>query len=197
MRNMPGKTLALIGVLVVVALILIGLAIRNSQTKYTLPTAQVTPAPTIAKTASVGFSPATLTVTTATASAPQTVDIVADTGGEPATGVQVDIVYDPKVITNVQLLAPNPDNSLFGAAGSYATLFRNLNPTAGTVFYAVAINPGGTQVNGMGSVGQLQFTVVAGTQTAQISYGARTLVTRAGVPDSVLGKTTPLTISVQ
>lgn len=196
MRNLPGRTLTLIGILVVVALILVGLAIRNSKTKYTLPTAQVTPAPTIAKTASVEFSPSALAVTAATASL-QTVDIVANTGENPASGVQVDITYDPKAITNVQLLAPNPNSSLFGTAGSYATLFKNLNPTAGTVFYAVAINPGGAQANGTGSVGQLQFSLVPGVKTAQISFGAKTLVTRAGILDSVLSKITPLIISVQ
>ncbi|MFI5265278.1 MAG: cohesin domain-containing protein [Candidatus Levyibacteriota bacterium] len=196
MRKIPGKTLILIAVLVTVTLVLLGVAIwtggGNKPAMTSIPTA-----PTIVKTATIAFAPPLLDLSLPSSSS-ATVDIITKTGGAtPLTGAQVDITYDPTVVTNVKVLPPLATNSLFGPVGNYVTLFSDIN-TPGKITFAVAMNPNGTPVTGAGSIGQISFSVIRGVKSqTQMTFGARTLVTSKITPDSVLKSTTPLTIKIQ
>ncbi len=198
MRNIPGKTLILIAVLVTLTVVLLGIAIKLGN-KAPVERRMITLSPTrsVEKTAVISFSPSNLDLTLVTTPS-ATVDIVAMTGKNPITGAQVDISYDPKVITNVAVLPPEATTSLFGKLGSYTNLFTDTK-TPGRISFALAINPNGNPVIGAGSIGKISFTVIKGaTPTATMRFeGQGTLVTARTAQDSVLKSTTPLTIKLR
>lgn len=199
MKNIPGKTLVLIAVLVTVTVVLLVTAIwvagRPHNTAVTTSVVAPTQAPQAPKTATIAFSPASLNMSN-TASSTATVDIIASTNGAPITGAQVELLYNPALITNVKFLPPDAGNSLFGAPGAYMNLFTDTK-TPGDTTYAVAIQPAGQPVNGTGSIGKVTFTVVKGAPTATINFGKGTLVTAKSTTGSILQNATPLTLKLQ
>ncbi len=197
MRNVHPKTLILIGVLVTLAVVLLGVAIRLSGTpNNTIPgTTQITPTVSVEKTASVAFSPTTLNLPAASTSG--SVEVIVTTGNNSITGAQVEINYDPTVIQNVEVEAPDVTNSLLGAPGTYTNLFTDTT-TPGKIVFARAIGLSGQEVNGTGSIGKISFTVVRGTQAAtELTFGTETAVTTTKTTESILNTTTPLVITLQ
>lgn len=196
MKNIPGKTLVLIGALITLTVLLLGVAIWAGGKNNKSATTTAVPVPTVVKTASVSFLPANLDLSLPTTSS-ATVNIVTNTNGSPITGAQVDITYDPTVITNVKLLPPEVGSALFGSVGNYITLFSDTK-ILGKATFAVAINPTGIPVNGAGSIGQISFTVIKNLKPqTQMTFGAQTKVTAKTTQGSVLNTTTPLTIKLQ
>lgn len=192
-RNIHPKTLVLIGILVTLAVVLLGIAIKISGTSEKfMPGAQITPVPTIEKTASITFSPSTLNLAASTSGS---VEVMVTTGKNPITGAQAQITYDPTVITNVKLTAPNGANSLMGAVGTYTNLFTDNKP--GTLTFAVAINPSSPEVSGTGSIGTITFTVLKTKPETQLTFGSSTAVTSTASMNSILNTTTPLVIQLQ
>lgn len=196
MLNLPKKTLILIAVLVTIAVFLLAVAISmtGGNRAVTVTNNSTTPTPEVEKTATVAFSPASLDLTVPGASS--VVDIMATSGKTPVTGVQAEITYDPTVISNVKLLPPDANNSLFGDSSSYINLFQD-NKTPGSFIFAVAINLDGKPINGTGSVGKISFTVNKTKPSTQISFGPKTLVTAKTTQQSILNSTNPLTIKLQ
>lgn len=197
MLNIPTKTLILIGVLITVAVFLLALAVSLSGGKRAVTVTNLSaPTPTsVEKTATVSFSPTILDLSKV-GSTSAAVNVMAAAGKTPVTGVQVEILYDPTVITSVKMLPPDLTNSLFGEATNYITLFTDTK-TPGKFMTAVAINLSGTPVSGMGSIGKLSFTVVKSMPQTQISFGKKTIVTARTTQESILNFTTPLTIKLQ
>lgn len=193
MRNIPPKTLVLIGVLVTLAVVLLGVAIKFAGNPQNLTPSTLRPTPTIEKTAEVSFTPSIVDLTGTSSSA--SVEVVTATGKNPITGVQVELIYDPTVISNVRLTPPTT-NSLLGNPGSYITLFTDNKP--GSFTYAVAISPTAQEVTGTGSIGTITFTVVKGAKAeTQITLGAKTAVTSTAAQGSILNTSTPLTVKLQ
>lgn len=192
-RNIHPRTLVLIGILITLAIVLLGVAIKLSggNPKNLIP-GTLKPTPTIEKTASITFSPTTVTV----ASGSGTADIIATTGKNPITGVQVELVYDPTVITNVKLLPADTTTSLFGAPGTYTNLFTDDQP--GNLTFAVAISLSSENVSGSGSIGKITFDTIPGAKTeTQITLGPKTIVTSTATDGSILNTSTPLTVKLQ
>lgn len=198
MRNIHPKTLILIGILVTLAVVLLGIAIRLSGTSQntTIPgTTQVQPTMAVEKTATIAFSPETLTMSPASTSG--SVDVLVTTGSNPITGAQVEITYDPEVITNVEVENPDTSNSLLGAPGTYTNLFTDIE-TPGKIVFARAIGLTSKEVSGTGSIGKISFTIIPGAQpTTQMTFGPETAVTTTATTESILNTTTPLTITLQ
>lgn len=198
MRNIPGKTLVLICVLITLTVVLVGIAVWVSGKKqYTALTTTQTPTPTITKTATIAFSPASLDMT-GVASSTASVDLIAASNGTPISGAQVELQYDPKVITNVKVLPPDAANSLFGAPANYFQLFADTK-TPGDITYAIAIQPAGQPANGTGSIGKVTFSVVkdGATPNAAISFGKGTIITTKGTKGSVLNSAIPLAVRLK
>lgn len=198
MLNLPRNTLILIAVLITIAVFLLAVAISMTGSKraVTVTNTSITPTPAVEKTASVSFSPESLDLSAAGTSS-AVINIMASSGKTPVTGVQVEIKYDPTVISKVELLSPDANNSLFGDSSSYIHLFTDTK-TPGSFVYALAINLDGTPKSGVGSVGKISFTVNKTKPTTQISFGAKTLVTAKTTQQSVLNPPSiPLTIKLQ
>lgn len=199
-KRFSPRTLILIGILAIIAVILIFFALQmNSNTSTQTPGgengAQEQPTSAVEKTATVAFSPTNVNLVTSTSA---TVDIIVTAGNTPITGAQVEINYDPTVVRNPRILPPDTGNSLFGTATSFIELFNEVNAEENSINYAIGIQPNGNPVVGAGSIGKLTFTVVRGTNpTSQITFGEGTAVTIQGAQDSVLSSTTPLTLTLQ
>lgn len=195
---MPKKTTLLIIILAVATTVLVILAITSEQTKKPDVAQKPSVAPTIAvvKSTTISFAPALID---ASGSTPVSVDILADTSTDEISGVQVELTYDPKAITNVKIAAPL-DASLFGSVGKYAVLFSEVDPALGRVSYAAAIKPNQKGISGAGKVATVTFqkatTALLPVQTF-IRFVNKTMVTKSGVSESVLKQTTPLEITLQ
>lgn len=198
MKNIPGKTLILIGALITLTVVLLGTAIWSggAQKKSTTTTIPSTVTPKVEKTATISFSPSFLDLSLPTDFS-TTVDIIASTMNAPITGAQAEVTYDPTVITNVKLLPPDASSSLFGPSGNYITLFSDTK-TPGKASFAIAINPTGSAVIGVGSIGQISFSVIKDEKSqTQMTFGSKTIVTSKTTQSSVLNATSPLTIKLQ
>ena len=196
---MPRKTTIFIAILAVVTAVLVILAIQNEQSPLrttTETTTTPTPTATIPKTTNITFLP---TKIDATSGLPLSVDIVADTNTDQISGIQLELQYDPKLLTNVKIA--KPDNSLFGAPNSYSVLFSEVNPALGRISYAAAIQPTLSPVSGVGKVATITFqkaTQASATPSVQttISFIDKTMVTKLNEAQTVLNKTNSLTVQL-
>ncbi len=192
---MPKKTTTLILILAVITGLLVFLAIQQTQPKASpAPVVQkVFPTKAVAKTAILSFSPTALDLSTT--STPTPVDILIDTGGVQVTGVQLEITFDPKAITNLKISPP--ENSIFGTKTDNIVLINDVNLSTGRISFAVAAVPGKT-VKGIGKVATLTIQKTFGTDTgtSQIVFLDKTMVVMPGINDSILKSSTPLTIQL-
>lgn len=193
---MPKKTTILIIILAIITSVLIFLAVRadHIQTTHENTQAQSTPTPVLIKPfATLSFFPPLLDVSKI--SATQKIDILLDTHGKPVSGAQVELTYDPKVLTNVSLTPPIK-NPFFGT--NPIVLVNSVDPAQGRISYAVGISASDTEKNGSGSVATLTFTVnkFAGIAASQISFLPKSAVTTLSSQGSVLNSSTPVQIIV-
>jgi hypothetical protein len=195
---MPRKTTIFIAILAVVTAILVILAIRNEQSPLQTTNTAPTPTPTVTipKTTNVTFLPTKIDASTGL---PLSVDIIADTNSDQISGIQLELQYDPKLLTNVKIT--KPDNSLFGAANNYTVLFSEVNSTLGRISYAAAIQPTQLPISGVGKVATLTFqkaTQINATPSVQttISFIDKTMVTKLNEAQTVLNETNSLTIQL-
>lgn len=195
MPHMPKKTTILIIILAIITSILIFVAIRteNSTTteKKDITQKTITEAPSMAPYASLSFSPATLNASQG-ASTP-TVDIMLDTKGQMVSGAQVELLYDPEVITNVSL-TPLVDGQLFGK--NPFVLINTIDKEQGRITYAVAMDVNDTEKIGNAPIGRLTLTINRFTKktTSSITFLPKSTVTTLKSLSTVLANTTPFEI---
>lgn len=179
---MSKRTLALIIILVVITGVLVALAVTPEKKTVT---PAIVPTPTSAAQTALAFSPNPLT----TASASATVDVVVDTQTNPVTAVQLELSYDPKVITSIDV----KPGSFFT---NPAELLKTIDTKEGKISYALGILPSDNPQKGQGVAATISFrtNLTVGQQT-QIAFLPKTLVTASGITSSVLKTySTPLLI---
>ncbi|HSA83802.1 MAG TPA: cohesin domain-containing protein [Patescibacteria group bacterium] len=192
---MPRKTLFLLVGLIILTVILIVIAVQvgsNQQTQQTaIKTTGVTvsPTPDVAHT-TLMMSPNPIQVATGRTGS---VDVIIDPSDNEVTAVQLELLYDPSMVSNVKVV-PGP---LFPNA---AVLLNKNNATEGTYTYAYGIQPGQKAVTAKGVAATVTFTA-RGTlgKQSQIILQPNTLVTARAVANSVLkeGIGTTVVISSQ
>lgn len=200
---MPKKTLFLIGFLFVITIALFYLALNETQ-KVELgknQTTQIATVPTevpVNKTAELYYSPDALTVNTNIAS-PSSADIFVNTGVNKITGVQLELSYDPEIITSLQV--SQPIDEPFFKQGEFITLISPgdvVDQKNGRASYIVALTPNLDAKTGIGKVATITIRVnplTTKTQT-QINFVDKTMVTELGTIPSVLKKSSPLIINL-
>lgn len=189
---MPRKTTILIVVLAAITGLLIFLAVRNESGPFQTAV-KTTPEPTAVEPyATLGFQNPVIDVSSGSAN--QTADIVINTSGKPTAGAQVELSYNPSVITNVKLVPA--DNPFFGKDAT--VLISSVDATQGRVSYAVGLGANGTEKMGTGTVVRLSFTVnkASGAQSGQISFLDKSAVTTLQTQKSVLLSATPLQVVI-
>lgn len=190
---MPKKTLALITGLVLVTVVLFVVALRAGQQQNAPSTPQPTqaaqePEPTTPAFTVLNLAPNPLTVAPGQQGK---VDVTIDTDQNDVTAVQLELGYDPNVITNVKVtsgtLIANP-----------AVLIDKNDPTQGRYTYAFGITPNGTPVKGTGVVATVTFTARANAvgKDTQLGLLPTTLVTARGVANSVMKSANGTVITV-
>lgn len=180
---MSKRTIALIAILAVLASVLVVLALSPKQQ----PSARTTATPTgstvspteYPKESVLTLSPNPVVLQLGTA-VPSTVNVELATGSNDATAVQLEITYDPKMIS-VSDITPGTffDNPL--------ELIKDIKQQDGRITYALGIQPTANGKKGTGTVAKLSVTPLAGaTGQTMITLLPKTLVTASGVPTSVL-----------
>lgn len=180
---MPRKTLALISGLVLVTVVLFIVALRAGQQQQapsspqSSPIAQqpspMTPAHTV-----LALAPNPLTVAPGQQGK---VDVTIDTADNDVTAVQLELGYDPNLVSNVKvtpgILFQNP-----------VVLINKDDPKAGRYTYAFGITPNSKTVKGQGTVATVTFTASATAtgKSSQLGLLPTTLVTARGVANSVM-----------
>ena len=185
-KSMPKKTLALISGLVIVTIVLFVIAFNANQQQQgrqqqsipsTAPIAQQSPVPTVPAHSVLSLSPSSLSVAPGQQGK---VDVLIDTSDNDVTAVQLELTYDPALVSNVQLTP--------GAMFENPVVLINSNDLQkGKVTYALGITPNKPTLKGTGSVASVTFTAKgqSGSQT-KFDLLPTTLVTARGVASSVL-----------
>ncbi len=190
---MPRKTLALITGLVIVTVVLFVVALRAGQQQNapSIPTPSRTvqqPEPTTPANTVLALAPNPITVAPGQQG---TAQVSIDTSSNDVTAVQLELGYDPTVLSNVKVipgtLIQNP-----------AVLIDKNDPQTGRYTYAFGITPNGTPIKGTGVVATVTFTVRANAlgKETQLGLLPTTLVTARGVANSVLKSGTGTVITV-
>lgn len=181
---MSKRTLALIIILVVITGVLVALAVTPEKKPVT---PVIVPTPTSVAQTALAFSPNPLTI----ASASATVDVLVDTQTNPVTAVQLELSYDPKVITSIDV----KPGSFFT---NPAELLKTIDAKEGKISYALGILPSDVAKKGQGIVATISFrTNLKVGQPTQINFLPKTLVTASGITQSVLKSASNLTILFQ
>jgi hypothetical protein len=190
---MPRKTLALISGLVLITVVLFVVALQAGKQKPApsnttqQPVAQQ-PSPTSAAHTVLALAPNPVNVLPGQ---PGKVDVTIDTQDNAVTAVQLELAYDPAVVSNVKVvpgpLFPNP-----------VVLINKNDSKTGRITYAFGITPNQQTIHGTGSVATITFTTNAGAaKPGELTLLPTTLVTARGVSASVLKSATGTLIQLQ
>ncbi|SRR5258706_9211524 len=185
---MSKRTLALIVVLVIITGALLVVALSSSQ--HTQSPTPVASAPT--PTSSPAHTTLAISQSAAvTGTKNQSLDVLVDTNGDRSTGVQLELQYDPNVVTNVSVTP----------GAFYADpfeLLKNIDKKNGRITYAIAIKPNGTAQSGKGVVAIVHYDLVPGVSANQVAFTflPKSKATAEGVVQSVLKSTTDYKMSV-
>lgn len=114
----------------------------------------------------------------------QIVNVVADTGTNKVTGIQLELSFDPKLITGVTVAAGNfiPEP---------VELLNKINSTDGRITYVIGVPIGGSGVQGRGTIATISYTEAgAEGELVEIKFLPKTLVAIEGFSASALKSST-------
>lgn len=182
---MTRKTFGLIIILVIVTGFLLAIATNNPKpAPVTNAPVKKLPVVTPVEHSSLSLSPNPLSLSSPSA----TIDVNIDSGINDATAVQIELSYDPKMITITDI----KPGSFFE---NPLVLLKNINPQQGKLTYAVGISPSGNPKKGIGEVAVISFiTNMTPGQKTELKTLPKTMVTASGVAISVLKQATGATI---
>ena len=192
---MPRKTLALISGLVLVTVVLFVIALKTNETKQNVPVAITPSAPTSVPVEPTTPANAVLTILPNPLNVQPgqqgSADVTIETMEHAVTAVQLELKYDPAVISNVKVV-PGPQFQ------NPVVLIDKNDAKAGTYTFAVGIAPNQATLQGTGVVGKITFTAKRGTgiQSTELALTPESIVTARGVAKTVLGKYAGTTIVI-
>jgi hypothetical protein len=179
---MSKKTLALIVSLVLLTVALLAVALSTKQPTTTPDgVGEPTVTPTPPAHTVLNLTPATLTAVAGT----NQVQVQIDTDDNQVTAVQLEIAYDPKVLSNVRVTQ--------GTFFQNPVVLLNANDTTtGRISYAIGIAPAQEAMNGTGTVATISFAPnpTATVTETQLELLPKSLVTARGITASVLKTST-------
>lgn len=196
MNTISRKTLGLIVGLFIVTGILLYMAIAPTLKTNTSNKPQaIVPTPTSAAHSVLSFTPDTIA---AVPGVPSTVAIELSTGENNVRAVQIELAYDPAVLSNVSIKS----GTFFATPAEL--IAPTVNAKTGRVSYAFGVP---APKKGTGTVAMLTFTPrlttssVNGTptpsNTTQITFVPLSKVAAAGVGPSVLKTSSNLTVTIK
>jgi hypothetical protein len=110
-----------------------------------------------------------------------TVDIAIDSGQNNVTAVQLELSYNPKALTNVDITP----GTFFNNPN---ILLKKIDPVNGRITYALGVSLGQKGISGQKNVAQISFFVVPGfgTTPIAINFDPKTSVSAEGYAQSVV-----------
>lgn len=189
-KGLPVKTLILIVVLALIAFGLVAIALSGTKpTQQTQITQPVTEKPTLSDPIQTTLTASSNPTKLSTPSAFST-DIIINTGQDPVNKVQLEISYDPKILTKVDI---NP--------GSFFTdpkiSLKTIDQQNGRISFALGIQDGETGILGQSVLATLSFTAIQKNATASVSLLPKTNVSADGYSESVLKSTIDAVINLK
>ena len=182
---MSKKTIALIISLVVLTAALLVIALTAKQpAQVNNPTSnnsQNQPSPTPPAQTILTLSPNPLNALPGT----NEILVQIDSGSNAVTTVQLELAYDPKLISNIKV---TPDEFLTNAV----ELLNKNDPSTGRVSFALGILPSQPARTGKGVVAKITFNARNATlltRDTELTLLPKSLVTASGVSPSVLKET--------
>ncbi|MCL5019065.1 MAG: cohesin domain-containing protein [Patescibacteria group bacterium] len=179
-KGMPRQTVAFVTFLIVVTVFLVGLAVYTQKPGAPTPVTQQPTSPSYAHTT------LRLTPPVNTPSLPNTysTDVSIATGGDKVTAAQLELSYDPKVLTNVQIkpgtFIQNP-----------VVLLKKVDEANGRISLAIGIPLGQAAPTGTGTVATITFDEIpTATGSTILDFLPKTAVTAQGIAQSVLKTST-------
>lgn len=179
---MSKRTLFLIFALFLITFVLLMMALYKPQSSKT---AQIVPTPVESITqTTLSFGKLTVATSSSTLRQPAyrnySLPIEISTGKNKVTTVQLELMYDTRLLTNVAI-----------TPGSFFTkpnvLLDKIDVETGRVSYALSIGPTGQASTGKSVVANLTFSVKTNiSEEVAIIFLPKTLVTAEGINDSVL-----------
>ncbi len=182
-QHFSKRTLLLIAALLLITGGLLYLAIKEDQPQ-TISKLIPTPTP------SPAHAILSLVPETSSTSALQKVDVVAQSNGNQLAGAQLNLSYDPTVLTNVTI-----------KSGTYfanpTILFNSVDKVNGRISYVLAIQPTGVEASGSGTVATITYSLApTASASTTLSFLPKTEVTQLGILGSVLKSVKNLTIQI-
>lgn len=191
---MSKRTLILIGLLIIITTGLVLIALYSPYSPPVSPsTSTIVPTVTVPVEQTIlsfddPFMATESAVQNSASNAAGTVyslPLVISTGKNAVTAVQVELGFDPEVLTNVTV-----DNGSF--FNNPLTLLNDVDEKTGKISYAVGISPQDSGLRGEGIVAIINFQAkIAKPEATNITFLPKTLVTAEGVSQSVLKSTAP------
>lgn len=182
------KTLALISslIIVLVALFVLSFSTQNQTNRKTGTDQQPTPTPVAQTVIKLSPNPVLLSEENS-----GSVEVLMDTSENEVTAVQLEILYDPDVLTNVTI-----------KPGTFFTspvpLLNTIDRTEGRISYALAVTPAQAPLKGSGTVAIIEFrkNPASTITTTELELLPRTLVAAKGIGPSVLRQALGTTVSL-
>lgn len=179
---MSKKTIALIGILILITAVLLFIAFKpktsspNGVTTIA-PTQATAPIPKKVGSTTLSLMPNPLQMTTSSAS----LDAVINAGTDKITAVQLEIAYDPKSLTVVSITPGSFFSNPF-------VLLNSIDNNNGRISYALGINVSDSSKAGTGVVATIVFKAnnTATVSETDVTFLPKSLVTAEKVSDSVL-----------
>lgn len=175
---MSKRTLFLIFALFLITTVLLLLALYQPQMIGTTQTAVPTKEP-VAQT-SLSFGTPLIATSSSSIILDYSLPVNISTGKNKVTAVQLELQYDPLILTNVAV-----------TPGSFFTnpdiLLNQIDTKTGRISYAFGVGLVNPSISGNGTIANLTFSVKAGApQKTAIIFLPKTLVNAEGINESVL-----------
>lgn len=179
-----------ITILILITVILIFAAVTTKQPTNPKPTTTQAVEPY----ASLSFNPESLSITSTT-SGTQSVDIILDTRGKEVFGAQIELQFDPNVISNIEIT--KPVSSLFGE--NSIELINKVSTETGLGTYAIVLSASESEKIGKGPIATVRFQVNLAQKSTDITILPVSSVTSLTNDGSVLLDSTflPITFATQ
>lgn len=182
------KKIELLIVLLLLISIPIGIGFFSLKpAEKTAPPIQQIPSPIVNAQTILAFSPSPYTISSSSGSLNATIA----TGENMVTAVQLEITYDPKVLSDVTIVPGTFfENPL--------QLLKHIDSAKGKITYAFGAAPTAKAQKGSGTMAIITFTTnLAPGEKTDLIFSPKTLVTAEGVRSSVLKETLGTTIERQ
>lgn len=181
-KNKLNKTWLLVAGLVILTVVLLVVSLTSKN---------FSPLRSTPKEVKVDFAHTSLAVSEDVRQSPDggyETDVTINTYEDEISGAQIELSFDPKVLTNVDI-----EQGTF--INSPAVLIKTVDTKTGVIRYAIAIKPGDKMVKGEGVIATISFNKT-GTTPTNLNFLPQSQVSTTAHSQSLLRETTSAVISV-